>query len=581
MLLPLLVALAAAPARANSHNHRYEDGEAVVLWVNKIGSYDNPQETYQYYTLPFCKVHDKVQQSAEGLGEALEGNELINSGYRIEFKRDVEPTQLCATALDGRSAKKFKAAIRHHYWAQFFLDDLPIWSMVGDLAQNGEAGDSQTYLYTHKRFSISYNGDRVIAVNLTSENPQLVEKGAQLSFSYSVTWVPTTVRFENRFDKYLDTSFFEHQIHIFSIFNSFMMVLFLTGLVSMILMRALKKDFARFSKEDDDSGDLDRDVGDESGWKQLHGDVFRPPPRLTLLSSLIGTGFHLTILIFCVIMFSILGALYRRRGTITTVFIVSYALTSFFGGYASGAYFARNGGRDWIRTMLVTSLLFPGVCFGMGFLLNFVAIAYASLAAIPFGTMVALVLIWLCVSFPLTVAGTILGRNWSGKSNDPCRVNPIPRPIPEKAFWMSPPILIMLGGLLPFGSIFIEMYFIFTSFWAYKYYYVYGFMLVVYIILILVTICVTIVSTYFLLNAEDYRWQWMSYLSAASIGIYAFLYGIYFFLMKTRMTGFFQISFYFGYLAIFCVGLAATCGYIGFAGTDLFVKRIYRSVKID
>ena len=47
---------------------------------------------------------------------------------------------------------------------------------------------------------------------------------------------------------------------------------------------------------------------------------------------------------------------------------------------------------------------------------------------------------------------------------------------------------VVLGGLLPFGSIFIEMYFIFTSFWHYKYYYMYGFMLLVYIILILVTV---------------------------------------------------------------------------------------------
>ena len=49
-------------------------------------------------------------------------------------------------------------------------------------------------------------------------------------------------------------------------------------------------------------------------------------------------------------------------------------------------------------------------------------------------------------------------------------------------------------------------YFIFTSFWAYKIYYVYGFMLLVFLILTIVTVCVTIVCTYFLLNAEDYRW---------------------------------------------------------------------------
>ena len=57
------------------------------------------------------------------------------------------------------------------------------------------------------------------------------------------------------------------------------------------------------------------------------------------------------------------------------------------------------------------------------------------------------------------------------------RINAVPRPIPEKKWYMEPLVIIALGGILPFGSIFIEMYFIFTSFWAYKIYYVYGFML--------------------------------------------------------------------------------------------------------
>lgn len=47
-------------------------------------------------------------------------------------------------------------------------------------------------------------------------------------------------------------------------------------------------------------------------------------------------------------------------------------------------------------------------------------------------------------------------------------------------------------------------------------YYVYGFMLLVFLILVIVTVCVTIVGTYFLLNAENYHWQWTSFLSAAS-----------------------------------------------------------------
>jgi Endomembrane protein 70 len=116
--------------------------------------------------------------------------------------------------------------------------------------------------------------------------------------------------------------------------------------------------------------------------------------------------------------------------------------------------------------------------------------------------------------------------------DNPCRINKIPRMIPERAWYFSPPINVLLGGVLPFGSIFIEMYFIFTSFWHYKYYYVYGFLFLVYVILIVVTICVTIVSSYFLLNVEDYRWKWTSFLSAASTSVYVFLYATYYFFEK-------------------------------------------------
>lgn len=45
-----------------------------------------------------------------------------------------------------------------------------------------------------------------------------------------------------------------------------MMVIFLTGLVSMILMRTLRADYARYTaRDDDDLEALERDVGEESG----------------------------------------------------------------------------------------------------------------------------------------------------------------------------------------------------------------------------------------------------------------------------------------------------------------------------
>jgi transmembrane 9 superfamily protein 3 len=122
------------------------------------------------------------------------------------------------------------------------------------------------------------------------------------------------------------------------------------------------------------------------------------------------------------------------------------------------------------------------------------------------------------------------------------------RPIPVAPWYADPKFIIPVSGLLPFGSIFIEMYFMFTAFWSYKFYYVYGFMLLVYGILSMVTICTTIVGVYFVLNAENYHWQWIALLSAGSTSGYVFIYSIFYFFFKTQMTGLLQVSFYFGYM---------------------------------
>ena len=152
--------------------------------------------------------------------------------------------------------------------------------------------------------------------------------------------------------------------------------------------------------------------------------------------------------------------------------------------------------------MVLTAGFLPAVVCGVAFAVNFIAIYYSATRAIPFTTMLVIVALWAFVVLPLTLVGAVLGRNMAGAPDLPCRVNPVPRPIPEKKWFMEPVVIVLLGGILPFGSIFIEMYFIFTSFWAYKIYYVYGFMLLVFVILAIVTVCVCIVCTYFLLNSE-------------------------------------------------------------------------------
>lgn len=491
----------------DEHTHRYEKDEEVVLWMNTVGPYVNHQETYNYYSLPFCRGPKKeISHYHETIAEAIQGVELEFSGIDMKFKVDVSNRQeYCSVHLTPSDTEAFKYAIKNLYSYQMYIDDLPIEGLIGEYKRHNENGRESYYLYTHKDFKIGYNKDRIVDVNVTSSfNYDELEPNQELKFTYSVTWLPSDVQFDARFDKYLDPAVFKPRIHWFSIFNSFMMVLFLVGLVSMILMRTLRRDYARYSRDEFD--DLERDLGDEYGWKQIHTDVFRPPSYPLLLSALVGTGYQVAMVSFIVIISAIAGELYTERGSILNTGIYAYAILSLANGYFGGSLYSQLHGRNWIKQCLVSAAFLPSLVCGTVFMINFIAIYYHASRAIPFGTMVSILAIWIFIILPLTVLGTIVGRNTRGQPNIPCRVSPVPRPIPEKKWYMEPSVIILLGGILPFGSISIEMYFIFTSFWTFKIYYVYGFMLLVFFIAIAVTICVTIVCTYILLNAEDYRW---------------------------------------------------------------------------
>ena len=118
LLRTALFCLLARSATAGEDLHNYNIGEKVDLWMNKVGPYHNPQETYEYFKLPYCKPELGIQLSKKtlGIGEQLEGHDLTNSGYDIHFAQDVAPTKLCSQKLDKLSAIVFASAVDVHYW---------------------------------------------------------------------------------------------------------------------------------------------------------------------------------------------------------------------------------------------------------------------------------------------------------------------------------------------------------------------------------------------------------------------------------------------------------------------------------
>ncbi|XP_022868088.1 transmembrane 9 superfamily member 1-like, partial [Olea europaea var. sylvestris] len=100
----------------------------------KVGPYNNPQETYNYYSLPFCHSPVNAAHKWGGLGEVLGGNELIDSLIDIKFQKPVDKTAICELELDETKVKNSKMLLKivtglNSSWVCFMVIPLFIFCM--------------------------------------------------------------------------------------------------------------------------------------------------------------------------------------------------------------------------------------------------------------------------------------------------------------------------------------------------------------------------------------------------------------------------------------------------------------------
>jgi transmembrane 9 superfamily protein 2/4 len=405
-------------------------------------------------------------------------------------------------------------------------------------------------------------------------DPQELVADEELIFSYDIKFLPSEVKWASRWDTYLLMG--DDQIHWFSIINSLMIVLFLSGMVAMIMLRTLHRDISKYNELESQE-----EAQEETGWKLVHGDVFRPPSHAGLLCVYVGTGVQFLGMTVVTMIFAMLGFLSpANRGGLMTAMLLLWVFMGLFAGYSSSRMYKMFKGTDWKTNTLKTAFLFPGTIFVVFFILNALIWGEKSSGAIPFGTMFALVCLWFGISVPLVFVGSYFGFK-KPAVEDPVRTNKIPRQIPEQAWYMRPVFSILIGGILPFGAVFIELFFILTSIWLHQFYYIFGFLFIVFLILMVTCAEITIVLCYFQLCSEDYHWWWRAYLTAGSSALYLFLYAAYYFFAKLDITKVVSGILYFGYMVMISYSFFVLTGTIGFYACYWFVRTIYASVKID
>jgi len=350
--------------------------------------------------------------------------------------------------------------------------------------------------------------------------------------------------------------------------------------VGAIMTRILRSDIRKYNRVVTEEDKAEEE--EERGWKLVHTDVFRPPARGPMaFAVLVGIATQVLSMSIVTIVFAAIGFLSpANRGAMALAMLLSYLLFGIVAGYSAARTHKMLAGTAWQRVTIVTALAFPAFLFAVLFTINMVVFSTGSTNFVSPLNMFIVLLLWLLLSVPLTWVGAYYGFK-ADKVELPTRVAPMPRPIPPQPWWLALPVVMAVGGMLPFAVVFVEVFFLLTAMWMNLYYYVFGFLLAVWALLIIMSAEVAIVITYFQLCAEDYRWWWRSMLVPGASGVWLYAYCAYYFSQQLDISGTVPQLLYFSYMGLVALAFSFVTAAAGYTGTLWFLRSIYGAVRVD
>eukprot|EP00026_Physarum_polycephalum_P005569 Phypoly_transcript_05604.p1 GENE.Phypoly_transcript_05604~~Phypoly_transcript_05604.p1 ORF type:complete len:620 (+),score=103.10 Phypoly_transcript_05604:34-1893(+) len=566
---------------------------------------------FGYYTffrkdLPFCKPEHPGGHC--DLGQCISGDWIQKTNYTVNVGQNNKCIESCIKKPDtDEDYINLREMIKWEYRAQLTLDGLPIAMNntegsrthfdigypIGHLTDEG-----QYLLYNHLAIKIQYVpitnascyitsvtvkpysfnfGDhdcelhdddnehfRLDITNGSKANP------IEIRWSYSVTWEndPKNTSYSDRWDRYFEA---KDDLHAVSLTYAIIVAVALTLFLGIVLVRIIRTSAtAKFNFDD----------LEESGWKTLHGDVFRPPRHFMILSVLVGGGAQLLGTAFVIILLGFIGFLSpARSGSLNYAIVLVYPFLGFVSGYTSARVYSRLGGGRKRRNGLFTAVGLNGLIFGIYFIADIILWANDSSAgrASIFFSLLAL---WIFVNTPLCFLGAFFAHRRPNGEN-PVGTNTIPRMVPPAPWYSHTYLLTPLLAILPFGVSFNEVYDLMEAMWSHHVYYFFNYVLVIFVLLTIIIAEVSVVLCYFSLANENYHWWWRAFYIPGMVVVYIFLMAMFFVGMDLELKSGASVFLYLSYTAIMLLVFFVFMSSVAFYACWTFVHKIYSTLHVD
>ena len=465
----------------------YESLEEVLMYTDLVNS-KKTQVPFEFYDLPGCPAPkmtaSRRKRQRKNLGARLQGLELKPAPYTMRIKRNVPCTPLCQNNIKAKKLRWLRKLVDRQYRIHMTFDSLPVLMRskelnyavrgypIGFKAPPSYTGlpEDEFYLYNHLKFTITYfesvedgggvyiTGFDVHPVSMAHEIPktgltpasevatcnadgakpvvndpktylalkaETARDELPVLYSYEVEWVESDLPWADRWDVYLIGSP-DDDIHSFAIINSLMIVLFLTGAIATIMIRTLRRDIAGYNEMQ-----TLEEAQEETGWKLVHGDVFRPPSTQPMIFSvLVGTGAQIGFAFLITMLCAIVGLINpMKKGQTLTAILILYVLCGCVAGYVTARIFKFCDAKAWKQATILTAAGLPGTLVGIFMVLNVFLTVAGAATAVGFLTLLALFGLWVFLSTPLVFVGSFFGFR-EEKISVPVKTNQIARYIP-------------------------------------------------------------------------------------------------------------------------------------------------------